>query len=79
MQVELFKKTSNYVDSSTGRQKTAVSFYLRCGSELVPIQVRYFGKDDKQDYQYKARKLVLSSFSDVLEEKSAPANSSETA
>lgn len=61
MQVELFKKVSNYEDKD-GNKKVAINFYLKLGSELVPIEVRYFEdkKFDGKDPNYRSRKLLLS-------------------
>ncbi|MBR1625182.1 MAG: hypothetical protein IJ676_05505 [Clostridia bacterium] len=67
MQVELLKKSSTYTNKD-GEEKTALNFYLRCGTTLVPIQVRYFENDEGRDPNYSGRKLVLSSFADTLPE-----------
>lgn len=71
MVLELFKQISNYTDKE-GKERTATNFYLKCGEEMIPIEVRYF--KDKQDNQkidgnYRARKLVLSAFATELPKK----------
>lgn len=68
MTVELFKRKNVYKDKD-GNEKTGVNFSLKCGDILVPIEVRYFGKDDKPDTQYASRKTLLSAFAEELPER----------
>ena len=66
---QLFKKNSTYKDKD-GNEKTATNFYLKCGDELIPIEVRYYeGKDGTPDPNYRSRKSVLSAFAEVLPDK----------
>lgn len=69
MQVQLFKKVGKYVDKEDGKEKSSVRFYLRCGDNLVPIEVTYFKNYEGKDYQYNGRKEVLKAFADNLPEK----------
>ena len=67
--VELFKKQVKYTDSSN-QEKTATNFYIQCGNELVPVQVRFFPKgEDNRDPLYAGRKMMLSSYADNLPER----------
>lgn len=66
MQVQLFKKLSNYKDKD-GKERTATNFMIKCGDYYIPIEVKYFaGKDDEYDPNFRARKMVLSAFADAL-------------
>ena len=78
MQVELFKKASNYEDKD-GNKKVAINFYLKLGSELVPIEVRYFEdkKFDGKDPNYRSRKLLLSAMAQEFPPKVSNAGESE--
>ena len=78
MQVELFKKVSNYEDKD-GNKKVAINFYLKLGSELVPIEVRYFEdkKFDGKDPNYRSRKLLLSAMAQEFPPKVSDAGESE--
>lgn len=69
MTVELLKKQVTYKDKE-GEEKNATNFYVRCGSTLIPIEVKYFPDEDNKDKGYAPRKAVLSSFADDLPEKS---------
>ena len=64
-EVKLFKKERTYKDKN-GEEKRATNFYVRCGDELIPVEVSYFGKDDKPDKQYGPRRAILSAFADLL-------------
>ena len=78
MQIELFKKVSNYEDKD-GNKKFAVNFYLKLGSELVPIEVRYFEdkKFDGKDPNYRSRKLLLSAMAQEFPPKVSEADEAE--
>lgn len=69
--VELFKQLSDYTDKD-GNKKTATNFFLKIGSDFIPIEVRYF-KDKKNpdtpDKNYRGRKMVLSAFAVELPKK----------
>ena len=67
--IRLFKKDSTYTDRNTGEPRKATRFYLGFGNAVIPIEVSYFGKDDKPDTQYSGRKLLLTAFADELPEK----------
>ena len=70
MTIELFKKEGSYKDKN-GNDKKSTNFYLRCGSELIPVRVPYFPNEkcEGRDPQYQSRLAVLSSFASVLPEK----------
>lgn len=65
MQVELMKKESPYKDKD-GNEKLGTSFYLQCGNQIIGIEPVYYGKENKPDKGYIARKSVLSAFSSEL-------------
>ena len=67
--IKLFKKDSTYTDRNTGEPRKATRFYLGLGNAVIPIEVSYFGKEDKPDTQYSGRKLLLTAFADELPEK----------
>lgn len=74
MQVELFKKMSTYKNKD-GEEKIATNFYIKCGNELVPIEVKYFeAKDGGNDPNYRARKYLLSATAEELPEKKKKAS-----
>ena len=69
--VKLLKQLTNYVDKE-GNEKTATNFFVECGGERIPIEVRYFnGPDGEPDRNYRARKMVLSSHAEELPSKKA--------
>jgi len=68
-EVLLFKKDSTYTDKNTGEQRKATRFYLQCGKTMIPIEVSYFGTEEKRDTQYTGRKEVLRAFAEDLPEK----------
>lgn len=71
MQVELFKRNGKYVDKKDGKEKSFTNFFLRCGDELVPVEVCFFPQDkfDGRDPNYNGRKKVLSAFAAILPDK----------
>ena len=71
MQVELFKQKGKYVDKKDGKEKPFINFFLRCGDELVPVDVRFFPQEkfDGRDPNYNGRKKVLSAFAAILPDK----------
>ncbi len=69
-EVKLYKKNVSYKDKE-GAEKTAVNFYIRCGTVTVPIEVKYFAnKETGVDNRYRERKTVLGAFAEELPEKS---------
>lgn len=71
MQVELLKKNGKYVDKKDGKEKSFTNFFLRCGDELVPVEVCFFPQEkfDGRDPNYNGRKKVLSAFAAILPDK----------
>lgn len=65
MQVQLFKKLSDYVNAN-GEARTAINFYIKCGDSLIPIEIRYFQGQEGIDPNYRGRKMVLSSFAEEI-------------
>ena len=65
MQVELFKRERVFTNAS-GEEKRVENFFVKCGDTLVPVVVKFFGTEDKHDYQYNGRKMILSSFATAL-------------
>lgn len=68
-EVKLYKKDSTYNDKNTGEQRKATRFYLECGNALIPIEVSYFGTEEKRDTQYSGRKEVMRAFAQELPER----------
>ena len=64
-QVELFKQTGKYTDKK-GEEKNFTNFYVKCGDELVPVQVKFFENDEGNDPRYAPRKAVMSAFASLL-------------
>ncbi|MCI8368257.1 MAG: hypothetical protein HFJ81_01295 [Clostridia bacterium] len=76
-QVELFKKVGKYIDKRDGKEKPFTNFFVKCGSETIPVEVKFFESEDGKDYRYSSRKAVLSAFAEELPEK--PKTAAETA
>ncbi len=78
MQVQLFKKVGTYTDKKDGKVKPYTNFYVKCGDELIPVEVSYFpnAKCDNRDPNYNGRKQVLSAFAATLPDKGKSANGS---
>lgn len=71
MQVTLFKKNGTYTDKKDNKEKRFTNFYVKCGDELVPIEVCFFPNDEGRDFAYAGRKAVLSAFAAILPDKNA--------
>ena len=78
-QVELFKRKGTYTDQRTGEEKPFTSFFVKCGDELVPIQVRFYEDEEGKDPRYSARKTVLSAFSAMLPDQEEQAKGKKNA
>lgn len=77
MQVDLFKKISNYKNKD-GEEKVATNFYIKCGNELVPVEIKYFeGQNGENDPNYRARKMLLSAFANEFPKKESEATETE--
>lgn len=63
-QVCLYKKTRKV--EKDGKKKVYVNFYVKCGEDLIPVQVRFFPNDDGVDPMFKARKMTLKNFAEEL-------------
>lgn len=72
-QVELLKKVGKYTDKRDGKEKPFTNFFVKCGSELIPVEVKFYEGEDGKDPRYSARKAVLSAFAEELPEKPKPA------
>lgn len=72
MTVELFKREVKYNEKKdgkeTGKEKTATNFFVRCGDNLIPVEVKYFSnpKCDNRDPNYAGRIAVMSAFAAEL-------------
>ena len=42
---------------------------MKCGDELVPVEVKFFENDEGKDPRYSARRAVMSAFAAVLPER----------
>ena len=78
MLVELLSENGKYVDKNDGKEKGYTNFFLQCGNERVPIEVKYFGNDEKRDNGYSGRKAILRSFATQLPDK-VPVTTTTTA
>ena len=67
--VELFKRKGTYTDKRTGEEKPFTNFFVKCGDELVPVEVKFFENDEGRDPRYSARRAVMSAFAAVLPER----------
>lgn len=63
-EVLLFKKNRAY--EKDGERRNATNFYVKCGDELVPVQVRFFPNDEGVDANFRARKKIMSAFAEEL-------------
>ena len=69
-EVKLFKKLAKYVDKKDGKEKTATNFYIQCGDQNIPVEVKYYEDPETHtDPNYRARKTVLSAFADLFPER----------
>lgn len=70
-QVSLFKKQGTYTDNNTKKEKQFTNFYVLCGDNLIPIEIKYFpnAKFENRDLQYAGRKAVMEAFAETLPEK----------
>lgn len=68
MQVNLIKIETEYVDKKdNNKTKTATSFFVECGDELIGVQVVYYkNKNGEPDKTYLSRKAVLSAFASPM-------------
>ena len=69
MQVNLYKRNVNYTNQD-GEVKSATNFFVRCGDELIPVEVKYFkDKETGEDKNYRVRKSLMSAFAEELPER----------
>ena len=62
MEVKLYAEKGTYKDKE-GKDKPFTNFYLGCGSEMIPIEPKYFKKKNGEDDKgFIVRKGILSSF-----------------
>lgn len=68
MQVNLIKVETEYVDKKdNNKTKTATSFFVECGDELIGVQVVYYkNKNGEPDKTYLSRKAILSAFASPM-------------
>lgn len=67
--LQLFRKKRTYVNKDK-KEVTTYDFYLMCGKSLLPIDIRYFKKDDgSSDTNYGHRRSILFDYSEVLPDK----------
>ena len=68
-QVNLFKKKRTYTNKD-GKEVTTYDFFLLCGKSLIPIDARYFKKQDgSPDTKYSSRREILFDYAEVLPDK----------
>ena len=66
MDVKLYSQKCTYTDKE-GKNQPYTNFYLQCGGQLVPIDVKYFKKQNgEKDKGFIVRKGVLEAFADPL-------------
>ena len=62
MEVKLYQERGTYKDAE-GKEKEYINFYLGCGSELIPVEPKYFKKKNGEaDKGFIVRKGIMSSF-----------------
>lgn len=67
LEVKILKQKSSYVKD--GEERTATNFFIDCGDERIPIEVKFFPSIDGKDYAFVSRKRVLSAFAESLPDK----------
>ena len=68
-EVKLYSEKGTYKDKE-GKEKPFVNFYLQCGSEMIPVEPKYFKKNDgSTDKGFIVRKGILTSFAAPLPDK----------
>ncbi len=66
MEVKLYAQKGIYTDKEN-KEQPFTNFYLQCGGQLVPIDVKYFKKKDgEKDKGFIVRKGVLEAFAEPL-------------
>lgn len=75
-QVGLFKKVGKYISKKDGKEKLFTNFFVQCGSEFIPVELKFFEGEDGKDFRYSSRKAVLSAFAETLPDK--PKSTTET-
>lgn len=72
MQVKLFKKVVEYT-TQAGEKKTATNFFVECGDQLIPVEVKYFeDKETHTDKNYRVRRSLMSAFAEELPDREKP-------
>ena len=78
-QVELFKRKGKYTDKKTGEEKPFTNFFVKCGDELIPVEVKYFENEEGKDPRYSARRAVMSACSAMLPDREEQAKGKKNA
>ena len=65
MEVKMYYKKGKYTNNN-GEERNFINFYAACGEKLIPVEVKYFGKDNKPDNAYATRKGILEAFADKV-------------
>lgn len=71
-EVRLLSEDGKYKDKETGEEKSYTNFFVQCGNQRIPVEVKYFGTQEKPDKSYSSRKAVLRAFAEPVEK--APVN-----
>ena len=67
-QVSLYKKQVEY-QNKDGETKTATNYFVKCGDQMVPVEVKYFeNKETGRDDRYRERRVLMSAFAEELPE-----------
>lgn len=72
MTIDLFKREVKYKEKKngveTGKEKTATNYFVKCGDNLIPVEVKYFPnpKCEDRDPNYAGRCAVMSAFAEEL-------------
>ena len=67
MEVKIYHKKGTYTNTN-GEERYYINFFVKCGTKLIPIEIKYFGKDGQPDTQYLGRKAILETFSEPFPE-----------
>ena len=65
-EVRLLSEDGKYKDKNSGDEKPYTNFFIQCGTQRIPIEVKYFGTQEKPDKSYSSRKTVLRAFAEPI-------------
>ena len=64
-EVKLYSEKGTY--QKEGKDKQYINFYVQCGSQMIPVEPKYFKKKNGEDDKgFIVRKGILDSFAEPL-------------